>query len=163
MIKSFYKWGNRLIICYTIEVSYEETFGILEKERKVLMEIGEGLKKIFLAGVGAVATTAESAKEIVDTLVKKGEITVEQGKVLNEELKRSAKEKVNDHVTVNIVKEYRDAMKAVDHMTKEELDELKEKIANLERQEAEEAKGDDCGCEETEEEAEAEEEKQEEE
>lgn len=123
------------------------------------MEIGEGLKKIFLAGVGAVATTAESAKEIVDTLVKKGEITVEQGKVLNEELKRSAKEKVNDHVTVNIVKEYRDAMKAVDHMTKEELDELKEKIANLERQEA--AKGDDCGCEETE--AEAEEEKQEEE
>ncbi len=127
------------------------------------MEIGEGLKKIFLAGVGAVATTAESAKEIVDTLVKKGEITVEQGKVLNEELKRSAKEKVNDHVTVNIVKEYRDAMKAVDHMTKEELDELKEKIANLERQEAEEAKGDDCGCEETETEAEAEEEKQEEE
>lgn len=35
------------------------------------MELGEGLKKIFLAGVGAIATTAESTMEIIDTLVKK--------------------------------------------------------------------------------------------
>ena len=47
------------------------------------MELNEGLRKIFLAGVGAVATTAETAKDVVDNLVKKGEITVEQGKVLN--------------------------------------------------------------------------------
>ena len=55
------------------------------------MDLGEGLKKVFLAGVGAVATTAETAKEIVDDLVTKGELTVEQGKVLNEELKRRIK------------------------------------------------------------------------
>lgn len=96
------------------------------------MDIGEGLKKVFLAGVGAVATTAETAKDVIDNLVQKGEITVEQGKVLNEELKRSAKEKINDHVTVNIVKEYKDVLNAVDHMTKEALDELKEKIAQAE-------------------------------
>lgn len=96
------------------------------------MDLGEGLKKVFLAGVGAVATTAEAAKDVIDNLVQKGEITVEQGKILNEELKRSAKEKVNDHVTVNIVREYKDILNAVDHMTKEDLDELKEKIAQAE-------------------------------
>lgn len=101
------------------------------------MDISEGLKKVFLAGVGAIATTADAAKDLVDTLVKKGEITVEQGRVLNEELKRSAKEKMNDHVTVNIIKEYKDVMSAVDHMPKEERDVLKEKLAALEKEEAE--------------------------
>ena len=35
------------------------------------------LHKVFLAGVGALATTVEKSQEIVDDLVKKGEITVE--------------------------------------------------------------------------------------
>ena len=48
------------------------------------MEISDGLRKIFLAGVGAVATTADAAKDLVDQLVKKVELTVEKGKVLNE-------------------------------------------------------------------------------
>ena len=48
---------------------------------------GDGLRKVFLAGVGALATTVEKSQEIVDDLVKKGELTVEQGKALNAELK----------------------------------------------------------------------------
>ena len=46
----------------------------------------DGLKKILLAGIGTVAVTAEKSKDVLDELVKKGELTVEQGKVLNEEL-----------------------------------------------------------------------------
>ena len=53
-------------------------------------DFGEGLRKVFLAGVGALATTVEKGQEIVDDLVKKGELTVEQGKALNTELKRKA-------------------------------------------------------------------------
>ena len=52
------------------------------------------MKKIFLAGIGAIAVTAEKSAGIVDGLVKKGEITVEQGKILNEELKRDVSDKV---------------------------------------------------------------------
>lgn len=48
--------------------------------------IGEGLKKIILAGIGAVATTSEKGQEILNDLVKKGELTVEQSKVLNKEM-----------------------------------------------------------------------------
>ena len=36
---------------------------------------GDGLRKVFLAGVGALATTVEKSQEIVDDLVKKGELT----------------------------------------------------------------------------------------
>lgn len=100
------------------------------------MDFNEGLKKVLFASVGAVAVTAESAKELIDTFVEKGEKTVSQSKVVNEELKRNIKEKVNDHVTVHIVKEYADVMKAVDSMSKEELEKLKEKISQTEKKNA---------------------------
>lgn len=103
------------------------------------MDFGEGLKKIFLAGVGAVATTAETAKELVDDLVSKGELTMEQGKVLNEELKRNAKQKIKDHVTVNVTREYKDAFSAVEHMNAEELEALKEEIRKAEEKAREKA------------------------
>lgn len=55
-------------------------------------DFGDGLRKVFLAGVGALATTVEKSLEIVDDLVKKGELTVEQGKALNAELKHKVAE-----------------------------------------------------------------------
>ncbi len=55
-------------------------------------DFGDGLRKVFLAGVGALATTVEKSQEIVDDLVKKGELTVEQGKTLNAELKHKVAE-----------------------------------------------------------------------
>ena len=58
--------------------------------------LGEGVRKVFLAGVGAIAMGAEKSGQIIDDLVKKGELTVEQGKVLNEELTRKASQAVGD-------------------------------------------------------------------
>ena len=46
------------------------------------------LKNILLAGIGSMAYTYEKASSMVETLVQKGEITVNQGKQLNEELKK---------------------------------------------------------------------------
>ena len=95
------------------------------------MDITEGIRKIFLAGVGAVATTGEAAKSLIDTLVEKGELTVEQGKALKEELKKNAKEKMNRHVTVHVVNEFRDVYSAVDKMSREELESMKERLNEL--------------------------------
>ena len=53
-------------------------------------DMSDTARKVFLAGVGAVAMSAEKSSQLVDDLVKKGEITVEQGKALNEELKHKA-------------------------------------------------------------------------
>ena len=58
-------------------------------------DVTEGLKKLFLASVGAVAMGAEKSQEVVDELVKKGELTVEQGKTLNQELTRKAREVID--------------------------------------------------------------------
>ncbi|MGI6755826.1 MAG: hypothetical protein ACOX4F_07455 [Atopobiaceae bacterium] len=54
------------------------------------------VRKTFLAGVGAVATGAEKSQEIVSELVKKGELTVAQGKALNEELTHKAADVLKD-------------------------------------------------------------------
>ena len=43
------------------------------------MKIGEGLKKVLLMGIGAASVTAEKSQQLVDELVKRGELTVEQG------------------------------------------------------------------------------------
>ena len=48
-------------------------------------KISDSMKKILLAGIGAAATTAEKSKEILDDLVKKGELTVEQGKTFKKD------------------------------------------------------------------------------
>ena len=53
--------------------------------------LGEGLKKLALAGIGTAAYAVEKSADILDTLAKKGEETVEQGKVLNKELKHNVK------------------------------------------------------------------------
>ena len=42
----------------------------------------EDLKKVLLAGIGAVATTIEKSKDVVDELVKKGELKSYENPVL---------------------------------------------------------------------------------
>ena len=54
--------------------------------------LGDSLKDIMFAGIGAVAVTAEKSKEVIDMLVEKGELTFDQGKQLNQELQRKATE-----------------------------------------------------------------------
>ena len=101
--------------------------------------LGESLKKVMLAGVGALATTAEKSKEILDDLVKKGELTVEQGKVLNEELKHNVKKAVKENVTIKVKPSSPEELEELlDKMTPEQLDQLKEKLAGLGKPSAEE-------------------------
>lgn len=59
-------------------------------------DLSDGVKKAFLAGVGAVAIGAEKSQDLVEELIRKGELTVEQGKTLNEELTRKVKETVRE-------------------------------------------------------------------
>lgn len=96
------------------------------------MDLTNGIKKVFLASVGAAATTAEVTKDIVEKMIEKGEQTVKQGKVLNQELKHNAKKKVKEHVSVEVTKKYDDAFECVDEMSAEDLELLKERIAKAE-------------------------------
>ena len=42
------------------------------KTNSAMPDFGEGLRKVFLAGVGAIAATAEKGQELVNDLVKRG-------------------------------------------------------------------------------------------
>ena len=89
-------------------------------------KFGTTLKRLVLAGIGAVATTAEKSQEILDDLVKKGEITVEQGKELNKELTHNIKKSVKERFGPE------DMETKLSKMSSEELARLKEKIAAAE-------------------------------
>ena len=60
--------------------------------------LGDGVKKVLLAGIGTAAVTAEKSKEVLDKMAERGEAAVEQGKVLNQELKHNAKKKVKEAI-----------------------------------------------------------------
>ena len=96
------------------------------------MELEEGIKKILLAGIGTAEVTAEKSKEVLDELVKKGELTVEQGKVLNQELKHNIKESVKKNVNVTLKPSNPDELKEVlGKMTPDQLAALKEQISKM--------------------------------
>ena len=101
-------------------------------------------KNLILAGVGALAMTAEKisesitelqevgkitaeqGKEIIDELAKKGEITIEQGKKIVEQLKTADKETgaaENESGTMNF-----------ESMDDEKLARLKEEIEKIENE-----------------------------
>ncbi len=59
-------------------------------------------KNILLAGIGSAAYTYEKASNLVDELVKKGRITVNEGKELSEELKRNIDQ--NKNIKIHLMK-----------------------------------------------------------
>lgn len=108
----------------------------MKRRFSVMDTLVEGVRRFVLAGIGAAAFSYEKASETIEQLVKKGELTVEQGKALNEELKHNVKEAIKENVTVNVVKAEE---KPVEDMTKDELDALKARIAAAEKANADKA------------------------
>ena len=87
-------------------------------------QITSGLRKLLLAGIGAAAIAKEKGGEVLELLSKRGEVTVEQGKVLNEELKHSVKEAIRDNVTVHVVRPEED----LDNLDDAQLEALRQRV-----------------------------------
>ena len=96
-------------------------------------QLGEGLRKLILAGVVVAAATKEKSEVIFQELVRKGELTVEQGRVLNEELKHNLREAIRENVTVNVLDMSEDIMSSVKDMDDEQLEALKQCIRDAEQ------------------------------
>ena len=98
------------------------------------MKIGEGLKKVLLMGIGAASVTAEKSQQLVDELVKRGELTVEQGKELNQELKRNVRKTIDEAAEKKEAEEKKEATleEKIAMMSAEELENLKAFIEKTE-------------------------------
>lgn len=91
------------------------------------------VKKVFLAGVGAAAVTADKSAELFSGLVEKGATTVERGREMNRELKHNAKQKAKERKEK--AKDYAESDNPIGDlnailagMTAEQLDALGERI-----------------------------------
>lgn len=98
--------------------------------------LGENVKKLLLAGIGTVAVTAEKSIDLLEEMVKKGELTVEQGKALNEELKHDIKEKVKKSAKASEpASDEEDFDEFLGKMSPEQIEKLKEKLSKMENKE----------------------------
>ena len=98
----------------------------------------EEFKKIFLLGIGAASMTYEKSMEIINDMVKKGKLTLEEGKQIGDELRKSMKDKasiISENNKKYLTKE--DVLQTIAEynlISRTEFDLLKEKEAMLEEQ-----------------------------
>lgn len=98
-----------------------------------MSNLSDDLKRAFLFGVGAIAKTSEKSKELINELIEKGAITVEQGKSLNEELKHNLQEKILEkekELNSDLISQIKD----MKNLSDEDIKILKDKIAEVEKE-----------------------------
>ncbi|MFJ7938340.1 phasin family protein [Peribacillus sp. NPDC096622] len=91
------------------------------------------LKNVFSLGLGAAASTKEQIEKAVDSLVKKGDISKEDSKVLIKqwvEKGEQAQKQLDDSVKAKV----NQALNGLNLATKEEVQELERRIVILEKQ-----------------------------
>ena len=84
------------------------------------------LKKVLLAGICLTAMTVDKADSFVKELVEKGRLTVEEGKELEQELKRQSKEEAQEFLNKLDAKK-----SSVEYATKDDVKRLEEKLDAL--------------------------------
>lgn len=84
------------------------------------------LKKVLLAGIGLTAMTVDKADSFVKKLVEKGRLTVEEGKELEQELKRHSREEDREFLAKLDSKKT-----SVEYATKDDVRRLEEKLDAL--------------------------------
>ena len=96
------------------------------------------IKNFFLAGLGSAAYTYEKATNLIDDFVQKGKLTLEEGKNLSEELKRTVNGKKEESKI--LTKEEKPLTKEdmllllsqLSFATKEDIENLNKRLSNLE-------------------------------
>lgn len=97
------------------------------------MEMERTLKNIILAGLGTAAIAYEKAMETVEEMVQKGELTLDQGMDLSNELKNKlmTKDGSNSNVTFDATS-LNEILAQGNIATKRDIDELQRRIEALE-------------------------------
>ncbi len=90
------------------------------------------IKKTMLVGAGLAAMTREKIEEIIDELVKKGELSEKEGKEMVDELVEKTKKYKKD-MEGRVEKLVADTLKKLEIPTRSEVEELKKKIKRMEK------------------------------
>lgn len=89
------------------------------------------LKEMLYAGIGLATVTKEKAEEIIVDLIKKGEISTEEGKDLLSNLMSRMQEE-SDKLKYTIDKQVEKVISSMNLVRKSEFDKLVQKLEELE-------------------------------
>lgn len=89
------------------------------------------LKSALLAGLGSAAYTYEKASKVIDEMVVKGKLTLEEGKDLSQELKKNITEK-GDKIKPVTKDDISQILAGANFATKDEISDIKLRLAKLE-------------------------------
>lgn len=93
--------------------------------------ISELMEKVLLLGVGAASLTRDKIDDLVDDLVKRGQMTREEGEVfIRDASGRARAESVN--IKEMATDTYQDTLRAMGVATRDHVDELDRRISVLE-------------------------------
>lgn len=89
------------------------------------------LKNLFLAGVGSAAYTYEKAAKLIDDMVIRGKLTINEGKELSEELKRNVKNQTEQYKPIT-KEDMIEILNGMNFASKYDLQSINERLNKLE-------------------------------
>ncbi|MDD3224295.1 MAG: hypothetical protein PHX70_06245 [Clostridium sp.] len=89
------------------------------------------LKNALLAGLGSAAYTYEKASKVIDDMVEKGKLTIDEGKELSQELKQNIVQK-SEKIKPVSKEDVNSLLSNSNFATKEDIKEIKERLTKLE-------------------------------
>ena len=96
----------------------------------------EELKNILLAGIGSAAYTYEKASKTIENMVERGKLTVDEGKELSQELKRTVTKKIekeeNKDKSPLTKEDLKELFQEMNLATKEDLKDINKRLDLLE-------------------------------
>ncbi|MCJ7659748.1 MAG: phasin family protein [Anaerolineales bacterium] len=102
------------------------------KEEQETSPMYEGVRKLVLASIGAVAMAQEEIELLINKLVERGELAEREGKKLLNELKEKRKKKTAK-AEKEINKQVEELMTSMNVPTKDDIDALGQKINDLDK------------------------------
>lgn len=94
----------------------------------------EGIRRVLLAGVGAVTLAQDEAEKFVHKLIEKGELAEKDGRSLLEELSENRKQRSQEsskRVSDELEKRMEGLLNRMNIPTKSDIDQLSSKVAEL--------------------------------
>jgi poly(hydroxyalkanoate) granule-associated protein len=102
------------------------------ENKKETVSLYNVVRRIMLAGVGAIALKHDELEEFIDKLVERGEIAKKDGDSLIKEMKERRSKHLHDE-TSYAHKRFAEFLDRFAVPTKNDLDDLSEKISSLEK------------------------------
>jgi poly(hydroxyalkanoate) granule-associated protein len=94
----------------------------------------EGIRRVLLAGVGAVSVAQDEAEKFVNKLIEKGEIAEKDGRSLLNDLAENRKQRTQEsgkRVSDELEKRMESLLNRMNIPTKSDIEQLSNKVAEL--------------------------------